>query len=276
LSFQKSHPITSKHTHNPNSMLSDVISVEMEKALYAFLVNLTQNRFHFVNRNPERPQKLLLYDRFGIPYNINAVIADESMRPLILIEVEFIRHNRHSLEKSSPMCTAHPALRRRYASIRSSIAVLAGSWSSSSIAMMKSHDLNVFLIPFSHICDLLAQHNINFDWDEKDRETALTAWARYAALTDEQKANIGVEMINSIKAELETLVLNILDDQADRQISKVEIELHSNLGEVRVYEFETILEAVEFLNSTELQNFFIVSDSLTLFDPPPQFEDDEV
>lgn len=268
----------SNNIQNPGSALGEAIGAEMEKAINVFLSNLVESHgFYFISKSPIKDKKkLLMYDKFGTPYNIDAVIANESLQPIILVESKYIRYKKHNRDKGSWVCTAHPALRRRYASIRSSIAVLAGSWSSSSIAMMKSHDINVFLIPFSRICDLLAEHNIDFDWDEKDRETALTAWARYAALTDKQQANIGVEMINSIKTELETLVLNILDDQADRQISKVEIELHSNLGEVRVYEFETILAAVEFLNSTELQNFFIVSDSLTLFDPPPQFEDDEV
>ena len=47
------------------------------------------------------------------------------------------------------------------------------------------------------------------------------------------------------------------------------VELHSSLGEVKAYKFLTVEQAVEFLNTAELKEVFITSDSLTLFDPPP-------
>ncbi|MBN1991976.1 MAG: hypothetical protein JW953_04685 [Anaerolineae bacterium] len=261
---------------NPGSALGEAIGAEMEKALNIFLTDLVESQnFYFISKSPfKNRKKLLMYDKFGTAYNVDAVIANESMQPVILIESKYIRYKKHNRDKGSWVCTAHPALRRRYASIRSSIAVLAGNWSSSSITMMKSHDINIFLIPFSRICDLLAQHDIDFDWDEKDRESAIVSWQRYLRLSNDQRANIGVEMVNDIKAELEMLVLNILDDTVERQISKVVLEFHSNLGEVQSYEFEAIPEAIDFLNQTELKDIFIISDSLTLFDPPPIFEDD--
>ncbi len=193
---------------------------------------------------------------------------------IILIESKYIRYKKHNRDKGSWICTAHPAIRRRYDSIRSSIAVLAGNWSSSSLAMMKSFDINIFLIPFTRICDLLAKYGIEFDWNEKDRVTAIGAWEKYIKLTDRQKSKIGLEMVNAIKDELEKLVLIILDDTVERKIDHVMIELHSNLGEVKTYEFPSIANALDFLNTAELKRVFITSDSLTLFDPPPVFDDD--
>ncbi len=263
---------------NPGSALGEAIGIEMEKALNDFLTRLVEGRgYHFLSRSPVRnksgtPKKLLLYDNFGTSYNIDAVIANESMQPLILIESKYIRYKKHNRDKGSWICTAHPAIRRRYDSIRSSIAVLAGNWSSTSLSMMKSFDINIFLVPFSRICDLLSEHGIDFNWDEKDREAAREAWERYSSLTDDQKYQIGVEMVNVIKDELERLVLSILDDTIEREVSRVTIELHSNLGEVKSYEFATIEEAIEFLNTVELKGLFITSDSLTLFDPPPSID----
>jgi len=75
-------------------------------------------------------------------------------------------------------------------------------------------------------------------------------------------------MRNSIGA----LVLRILDDSAEREIDKVTIELHSNLGEVKTYEFASIDEAVSFLNTAELKQVFITSNSLALFDAPPHID----
>ncbi len=260
---------------NPGSALGEAIGAEMEKALNDFLTNLVESRgYHFLSKSPIKnkngtSKKLLMYDKFGTAYNIDAVIANESMQPVILIESKYIRYKKHNRDKGSWVCTAHPAVRRRYDSIRSSIAVLAGNWSSSSLAMMRSFDINIFLVPFKRICDLLAKQGIHFDWDEKDRITATDAWDKYSALTDAQKSEIGVEMVNVVKDELEILVLSILDDTIEREIDRITIDLHSNLGEVKACEFETVEKAVEFLNTSELKEVFITSDSLTLFDPPP-------
>lgn len=265
---------------NPGSALGEAIGAEMEKALNSFLTDLVETRnFHFLSKSPLKnkngtEKKLLMYDKFGTSYNIDAVIASESMQPIILIESKYIRYTKHNRDKGSWICTAHPAVRRRYDSIRSSIAVLAGNWSSTSLTMMKSFDINIFLIPFQGICDLLAQHQIDFDWDEKDRDTAQGAWEKYLELTESQKSHIGVEMVNVIKTELETLVLSILDDSTEREIDRITIELHSNLGEVKAHEFSSIEDAIDFLNTIEPRQVFITTDSLTLFDPPPDLESD--
>lgn len=266
---------------NPGSALGEAIGAEMEKALNDFLTNLVESRgYHFLSKSPVKnkngtSKKLLMYDNFGTAYNIDAVIANESMQPIILIESKYIRYKKRNRDKGSWVCTAHPAIRRRYDSVRSSIAVLAGNWSSTSLTMMKSFDINIFLVPFRKICDLLEKHKINFDWGEKDREMAKDAWEKYSALTDAQKYEIGAEMVNVIKGELEVLVLRILDDTLEREVNRIMIELHSNLGEVKAYEFSTVDEAVEFLNTAELKEVFISSDSLTLFDPPPVIDDDD-
>lgn len=260
---------------NPGSALGEAVGAEMEKALNDFLTGLVESRgYHFLSKSPTKnksgsQKKLLMYDNSGTAYNIDAVIANENMQPIILIESKYIRYKKHNRDKGSWVCTAHPAIRRRYDSVRSSIAVLAGNWSSTSLAMMKSFDINIFLIPFARICDLLATYSIDFNWSEKDRETAKDAWQQYLTLTDSQKYGIGVEMVNVVKEELQMLVLSILDDTLEREINKITIEVHSNLGEVKTYEFETVEQAVEFLNTAELKNVFISSDSISLFDPPP-------
>lgn len=93
-------------------------------------------------------------------------------------------------------------------------------------------------------------------------------------MTVQEKEAIGNEMIESIQMELQALVLSILDDTTERDIKRVVVELHSNLGEVKEYKFLDIASAIKFLNETELKDMFISTASLTLFDPPPKFADD--
>jgi len=42
---------------------------------------------------------------------------------------------------------------------------------------------------------------------------------------------------------------------------------------VKVYEFESVKEALEFLQQDDLKELFLTTDSYSLFDPPPEFDD---
>lgn len=260
---------------NPGSAIGEAIGAAMETSLGTFLNSIAEvNNFHYVSKSPiVGKKKLLMYDQFGTEYNIDSVIADQSMRPLILLESKYIRYKKHNRDKGSWLCTAHPAVRRRYHSIRSSIAVLAGNWSLSSLAMMKSFDINIFLIPYAKICEFLAVYDIDFDWGEKDRAKAVDAWLTYQSLQLVDKQKIGDQMISLIKTELEQLIISIIDESVEREVSKITVELHSNLGEVKFFEFDTVESAIEFLNKEELGQLFITTDSLTLFDGPPSVDE---
>ncbi|MFH1732574.1 MAG: hypothetical protein ABIF82_13120 [Planctomycetota bacterium] len=188
------------------------------------------------------------------------------MQPLILLEWKYLRYTKHNRDKGSWVCTAHPALRRRFSSIRSSIAVLAGKWSATSLTMMKSHDINFFLIPFDLVCGLFAEHGIDFNWGEKDRPAAAAAWRAYRRLTRKMKAAIGSDTIAPIIEDLESCVRSVLDDTIERVLDRVSVELRSNLGEVKIYEFDSVEEAVGFLNQSALEGLFIETDSPDLFE----------
>ncbi|MBI3587171.1 MAG: hypothetical protein HY088_08585 [Ignavibacteriales bacterium] len=267
---------------NPGSALGEAIGAEMESALNRFLDSLANNLgFHFVSsglknsKTGKTHKKLLLADKFGTNYNIDSVIANEKMQPIILVESKYIRYKKHNRDKGSWLCTAHPALRRRYTSIRSSVAVLAGSWSKSSLAMMKSYDINFFVIPFDKVCEFLSVYDIDFNWGEKDRNKAIEAWSKYSKLSKTKRAGIGQDMVNLVKDELEKIIVSILDDTIERKVDKVLLELHSNIGEVKTYEFASVDEAIEFLNREEFKEIFVTTDSDTLYDPPPSYGDEE-
>lgn len=210
-------------------------------------------------------------DRF---YNIDSIITNELMQPLILVEYKYIRYKKHNRDKGSWLCTAHNAIRRRYNSVRSSIAILAGNWSGSSVAMMKSHDINLFIIPFDKITVLLKKHKIKFDWGEKDRHIASQSWEKYSALASKQKLKIAEEMIAEIKPELEKAIEKILDNSTKRKVEKVSVEIHTNIGEVKRFEFENIEAALNFLEDFSFEEMLNNTHSFTLFDNP-EIEPDE-
>jgi hypothetical protein len=180
--------------------------------------------YHLVstNRNSITNQNIgiKIKDSSEKVYNIDAVVANETMQPIILIEYKYIRHKKHNRDKGSWLCTAHNAVRRRYNSVRSSIAVLAGSWSKSSQLMMESHDINLFIIPFEKITTLLKKHDIKFDWGEKDRKIAVSSWNKYKKFTNKQKLRIAEEMIAEIKPAIEAAIEKTLDNSAKKRSRK--------------------------------------------------------
>ncbi len=270
-----------ENVQNPGSALGEAIGAQMEIALNTYLTEIVSKyscRLIFKGqKNPKtkKATKLLLFDHFGTAYNIDAVVANETMQPLILVEYKYIRYKKHNRDKGSWLCTAHNAIRRRYNSVRSSIAILAGSWSRSSVAMMKSQDINLFIIPFDKITVLLRRHKIKFDWGEKDRHVASQSWKKYSALTSKQKLKIAEAMIAEIKPDIEAAIEKTLDNKAKREVEKVAIEIHTNIGEVKRFEFKNIEEALNFLEDFSFEEMLNNANSFTLFDKPETKDDEE-
>lgn len=264
---------------NPGSAIGEAIGASMEKALSNLITELADEYGCYYlksgvqkTKSGRKAKKLLLADNFGNEYDIDGVLANESMQPLIIFESKYIRYKKHNRDKGSWVCHAHSAIRKRYHSIRSSIAILASSWSNSSVAMMKSSDINIFLIPFDFIIHTLAEHGVDFEWGEKEKQRAHDAWANYNQLSDAEKDQIGEAMIALVRDDLLVLIEQILDDSIPREIEKIILELVSNLGEVKIFEFDSVEEAIEFLEQEGLEEVFITSDSLTLFEPPPTYD----
>src|SRR5438874_7571969 len=149
-----------KQVSNPGSALGEAIGALIELALNRTLKPIAEaNGRLYITAGPRnlktgRDTKLLLKDSNGVEYQIDAIITNNRIQPLVLIESKYIRYTKHNRDKGSWVCTAHSSLRKRFPSVRSSIAVLAGSWSTTSKAMLRSADINLFEIPFDSICDM--------------------------------------------------------------------------------------------------------------------------
>jgi hypothetical protein len=268
---------------NPGSALGEAIGAAMENSIRQTVAEVADScGCHYLTsgirktKGGNKAKKLLLFDIYGTEYDLDGVIANEAMQPLILIESKYIRYKKYNRDKGSWVCHAHAAIRRRYQSVRNCVAILAGSWSKTSVAMMRSHDINIFLIPFDYICQLLAEFGINFNWGEKEKDKAYAAWEKYNQMTEEQKAYVGNKMAGLIKDDLVSIIESTLDDTISRkiEIGKVTVELRSNLGEAKVLEFDSLEKAMTFFEEEDLDSNFVTWASLSLFDPPPKFDDE--
>lgn len=264
---------------NPGSTLGEQIGNHLEEVVNGYITKFLEPYLcHFITETGYNPKtkktskKLLLYDDNGIAYNIDGVITNESMQPLVLLESKYIRYKKHNRDKGSWICHSHNALRKRYKSIRASIAILAGSWSKTSVAMIESANIAVFLINFDTIADILQKYNIDFTWDEKDRSKAHAAWHLYEKLTERQKKNIASKMADRIKDNLLDLLGRILDDSKPRTIRKLSVEILSSWGELSRASFEKKEDAIRYLENIDLDNVFDAQTFDSIFD---QYDEDD-
>jgi hypothetical protein len=109
-------------------------------------------------------------------------------------------------------------------------------------------------------------------WGEKEKEKAFMAWKKFNELSEKDQDQLGQSMIQIIEDKLIQRIESILDDTIDREIEKVTLELVSNLGELKVYEFKSVDSAIDFLKNVDLDSVFVTKKSITLFESPPSFE----
>jgi hypothetical protein len=257
---------------NPGSTLGEAIGALIEQEVNRLLRPIAEeNGCVYVSAGRINPQtgkatKLLLKDAAGNEYNIDSVIANQRMRPLVLIESKYIRYKKHNRDKGSWICTAHYSLRRTFPSVRKSIAIIAGSWSRSSKAMMESFDVSLFEVGFQKIVETLARYGIDFAWGEKERDKAMAAWQRWQELSDAEYSEIAHTLLSDIEPRLRESLAVTLDTAAPREISEIEVTVETNLGESRRYTFESIAEAIEFLADFDEEEILNSEDSPAMWE----------
>jgi hypothetical protein len=79
---------------------------------------------------------------------------------------------------------------------------------------------------------------------------------------------IGKRMISEIKDELALSIDRILDNSRKRSVKQVTVEIKTNLGEVKIFDFPDIESAFDFLEDFTIEEMLNHSDSFTLFDKP--------
>jgi hypothetical protein len=257
---------------NPGSTLGEAIGALIEQEVNRLLRPIAEeNGCVFVaagriNPKTGKATKLLLKDAGGNEYNIDSVIANQRMQPLVLIESKYIRYKKHNRDKGSWICTAHYSLRRTFPSVRKSIAIIAGSWSRSSKAMMESFDVSLFEVGFQTIVDTLARYEIDFAWGEKERDKAMAAWRRWQELSEVEYGEIARTLLSDIEPKLRQALAITLDTAIPREISEIEVTIETNLGESRRYTFDSIAEAVRFLENFDEEEILNNEDSPAMWE----------
>lgn len=105
---------------------------------------------------------------------------------------------------------------------------------------------------------MLRPYGISFDWGERERHIATHAWVTYCRLTDEERAEIAKKLVTDVKPRLTEMVSETLDPtkRAKREIEKIEVVVYSSEGEIRLDTFQSIEEAIGYLESASATTLF--------------------
>ncbi len=187
----------------------------------------------------------------GNAYQIDAVVFNASNQPVIIIDPKYIRYTKHNRDKGSWLCVAHYNLRKTHPTIRKSVAALAGSWSLTSKALVRSFGVELLEVPFEHLVSVLGEHGIQFDWPENAGEAiAKESLERFRQLSDDITLEIGRKMVAHIAEPLRHQVVQVLDTDVESlgsRVSQVEILLKTDQGEMLVSSFPQVTAAMHAL-----------------------------
>lgn len=256
---------------NPGSTIGEAIGALIEREVNRILKPIAEEHgCRYITAGRPNPRTglstlLKLTDAAGNEYRIDSVITNQRSQPLVLIESKYIRYTKHNRDKGSWICTAHYSLRRTYPSIRKSIAILAGSWSSSSKALMESFDVSLFEVGFPRIVEVLEKYGVDITWKEKERGKVMAAWQRWQGLGEEDYNEIAKELLADVEPQLRDALATTLDSDAPREIDKVELTIETNLGESRRYNFNTLQGAMQFLADFDREKILNAEDSPPIF-----------
>lgn len=208
----------------------------------------------FVDVGGARPgkregKKLLMVNDTGTGYQIDLAVENKAGEPLILVESKYIRYKKHNRDKASWTCVAHYKLRTTYPSVRKSVAVLLGQWSEPSRKLMDSFGVELVVIPFSHLVQVLGGFGVEFDWQEDDNKIPKRSWAKWEKLTDVTKSEIAQKILEPQAPQIRKLVLDAIraEDVPVKNIEKVELLLQTAQGEYFVRKFKSSRDAAIYL-----------------------------
>ena len=242
---------------NPGSTLGEAIGTLVELEVNRLLRPIAEEMgYVYVTAGPMnirtgRPTKLLLKDSAGNEFQIDSVIANTRMQPLVLIESKYIGHREHGEEAVNPIYTTYYSLRRPFSTIRKSIVIVAGDWNGTFKALIESFDVSLFEISFQKIADALADYGVDINWEEKERERVVLAWEKWSQLNESQYLEIAHKLLSEIEPALRKSMKAALDTFVPGEISKIEVTIETNHGESRLYVFDSIDAATEFLEAFE-------------------------
>ena len=196
-----------------------------------------------------KTKRLSWTDRYGNSHDLDYVLEREGTpnrigEPVAFIEMAWRRYTKHSKNKAQEIEGALIPLRDTYSAHGPFLgAILAGVFTASAIAQLKSRGFAVLWIDYDTIIAAFKTVGIDAAFDEKTTEAEfrrkLDVWSK---LGTESRASVGTALLARAKRELK-IFLSELEDRITRKVTSVRIwALHGDARDVK-----SIVDAIQFV-----------------------------
>ena len=141
-------------------------------------------------------------------------------------------------------------MKRAHPTLRSSIAVLAGDFTPEPLRMVEASGASLLFIPQDHLISACHDYGIRILW--KDREAAKSAVAalkRYKKLTQKELKDLGQRILKPVAAQLREVVETAIANVPQNPVVGVWVDIFFQRGEIGHHEFDTIEDALDYLQS---------------------------
>lgn len=128
--------------------------------------------------------------------------------------------------------------------------MLAGNWSTTSLALIKSFGIEVIVQGFSTMVDVLHCYGVEFNWAEQDRTTPTRSLRAFNSLSGDGKADLAHALTDTIMPRLTASVIDVLegtDESVQSRVSEVEVLVKTDRHEMLLLQFGSVAETVSGL-----------------------------
>ena len=208
---------------NPGSTLGEAVGALVEKEVNRLMRPIAEEYgCVYVTAGKPAPRtarttKLLMQDKAGNKFQVDAVIATRRLQPLILINLLYSREEQHDFDKCKQTGAAYHCLRRAYPAICRSIVVLVGSWNTASKAALQNQDITFFEVGYTKITSTLAHYRIEFGANGKEPEHAVAVWQKWKELSNAEYDAVGYALLKDNEPELQKVLRITLNKRFPRK-----------------------------------------------------------
>lgn len=199
------------------NLLEDVV---LNRILKPRLEAFARAKHYYLDSQRDRPartgKKVCWEDKYGNRHDLDFVIevgGTEFARgtPVAFIEAAWRRYTKHSKNKAQEIQGAIlPIIELHHLSAPFYGAVLAGEFTEPALAQLRNNKFAVLYIPYRQVVSAFATIGFNIEFDEDTADaTFAAANRRLASLTEREKADICVALVNASKTETDKFMATL-------------------------------------------------------------------
>ena len=260
-----------KDTQNHGSAIGEAIGSLLELALHDALHKICKGlslelltHGGTATKTSTTKKKLLISDDGGTKYNLDGIIINEGRQPIVLLESKWIRYKKHNRDKGSWIANSHREIKKKYPTVRGSLALLAGEWSLTSLEMLEQAQITVIRIAFDQVADRLLEDGIDIRWEEKDRVKSEVAWRKFQKLDAGVIKRIGKDLLDLVKFDLIHFMQTINEPREAFELTSLTITIEESGGWIRTRKLQSVNEAINFLQELNIGEVFSTENGPTL------------